>query len=204
MTTLEVDVIEDASRAQVLLDPTRLKLLEHLGEPSSATALAERIGLPRQRTNYHLRELEKQKLIECLDEKRRGSVVQRTYRRTGRAYAISSMVLGALGVDPDQFQDRFSSDYQIALAARVVRELARLQEGARRAEKKLPTMAAEVEVCFASPTTRAEFTEELTRTLAELVEKYHDDKAPGARRFRFYLGAYPKPKDTAVNPSIRN
>ena len=191
---IAVDVIADPKRAQVMLHSARLELLENLGEPSSAAALARQLGLPRQRVNYHLRELEGQKLIELVEERRKGSCVERVYRRTGHSYAISTAALGRLGTMPDDIRDRFSSAYQIALASLAVRDLGQLQTGAQAAGKKLPTFAMEVEVRFASADQRNEFAEELAANVADLVRKYHDDNARGGRKFRFYMGAYPRPK----------
>lgn len=191
-----IDVIADPRRAQVLLHKARVELLENLAEPASAAALARSLGQPRQRINYHLRELEGQRLIELVEEKRKGSVTERIYRRTGGSYAISSAALGGLGPRPADVQNRFSSAYQIAVASQVIRELAMLQVGANAAKKKLPTFALEVEVRFASADRRSDFAEELAAGVADLVRKYHDEKAPGGREFRFYLGAYPRPKGT--------
>ncbi|MGH3923523.1 MAG: winged helix-turn-helix domain-containing protein, partial [Pseudonocardiaceae bacterium] len=52
-----VAVIEDPAAAEVSLDPVRARLLAELAEPGSATMLAARLGLPRQKVNYHLRAL---------------------------------------------------------------------------------------------------------------------------------------------------
>lgn len=191
---IAVDVIEDPKRAQVLLDSTRLELLANLAEPSSAAALARRLDLPRQRVNYHLRELEGQELIALVEEKRKGSCVERIYQRTGQSYVISTAALGAIGTMPDDISDRFSSAYQIALASRAIRDLGKMQGGAMAAGKKLPTFALEVDVRFASADKRNEFAEEVAASIADLVRKYHDAKVPRGREFRFYLGAYPKPK----------
>ena len=195
--TLAVDVVREPQRAQVLLHPTRLRLLANLAMPDSAAGLARQLGLPRQRINYHLRELESQRLIELVEERRRGSVTERLYRRTGRAYALSPATLGPLALSPDDLQDTFSAAYLMALASRTLQELAELEEGARRARQKLPTFALETEVRFASPKDRAAFAEELACAVAELVEKYHDEGAAGGRRFRLQCGAYPRPKDTS-------
>ncbi len=189
-----VDVIEEPRRAQALLQEVRIQILEHLAEPGSAAALARRLDLPRQRVNYHLRELEAQRLVELVEERRKGTVVERIYRRTGQSYAISTAALGSLGSSPEDIQDRFSSAYQIALASRAIRELAVLKAGAEADKKKLPTFALEVDVRFASAETRSAFAEELAATVADLVRKYHDEKARGGRVFRFYLGSYPRPK----------
>ena len=195
--TSDVDVIVETSRARALLHENRIELLEKLDEPASAAALARRLNLPRQRVNYHLRELEAHKLIELVEEKRKGNVTERVYRRAGSSYAISSAALGDLGSDPDLLRDRFSSAYQIALASRAVRDLAQLRTGAKAARKRLPTFALEVDVRFASASRRNEFADELAVQVADLVRKYHDEKAPRGREFRFYLGSYPRPKQDA-------
>lgn len=193
--TVPIDVIEEPRRAHALLQDVRLDLLERLELPGSAAALSRQMNLPRQRINYHLKELEAQRLIELVEEKRRGNVVERIYRRTGRSYAISPSTLGRLGTDPADIEDRFSSAYQIALASRAIGELATLQTGAAAAKKKLPTFALEVIVRFATAARRNEFADELAAAVADLVRKYHDDAAPKGREFRFYVGAYPRPKD---------
>ncbi len=192
--TVAVDVIEEPQRAHALLQRGRIELLENLEQPASAAALARKLGQPRQRINYHLRELEAQRLVELVQEKRRGNVTERIYRRVGERYVISTAALGELGSTPEATQDRFSSDYQIALAAQAIREMATMKVKAEQANKKLPTFALQTEVRFASAEQRAEFADELATAIGRLVEKYHDAEAPGGRPFRFYLGAYPRPK----------
>ena len=54
---LDVAVIGDPAVAEVSLDPVRARLLGELTEPASATMLAARVGLSRQKVNYHLRAL---------------------------------------------------------------------------------------------------------------------------------------------------
>ena len=78
---IAVDVILDAERAQALLNPARLELLEHLQEPGSAASLARLLGQPRQRVNYHLRALEEHQLVELALERRQGSVVERSCKK---------------------------------------------------------------------------------------------------------------------------
>jgi len=52
---LEVEVIEDPAAATVALDPARSRLLAELAQPASAAMLAQRLGIARQKVNYHLR-----------------------------------------------------------------------------------------------------------------------------------------------------
>ncbi len=192
--TAAVEVVDDVRRARTLLHEGRLALLAALDEPASAATIAKRLGQPRQRVNYHLRELEEQRLLEIAEERRRGNCVERVYRRTGKAFAISPDALGALGSDPDDVRDRFSAAYQIALGSRIVREVGALQRAAHEAGKALPTFTLDTEVRFASPADRAAFADDLADTVARLVERYHDADAPGGRRFRVFAGAHSKPR----------
>lgn len=54
----DVEVIQDPAAAVAALDPVRARLLAELRAPGSAASLATRVGLSRQRVNYHLRQLE--------------------------------------------------------------------------------------------------------------------------------------------------
>jgi len=192
--TASVVVIDTAEQAQVLLQPARLQIMEQLSKPASAASLARDLGLPRQRLNYHLRELEEHRLVELVEERHRGSISERVYRRVGDRFAVSVAALGDLGSTPVAVQDRFSSAYQIALASRVIADVANLREGAAASGKRLPTLSLELDVRFASAEARSAFAQELAETMAALAKKYHDQRASGGRAFCVYLGAYPKPK----------
>jgi len=190
-TANALDLIQQPARAAALLHPLRLRLLENLRQPESASGLARRLRLPRQKVNYHLRELERARLVELVEERRKGNCIERVVRATARYYLINPAALGKLAADPAELQDRFSSAYLVAVAARAIGNLATLRERAERAGKRLATFTLETEIRFASAANRNAFTEELANELARLVAKYHDEKSSGGRRFQFLLGAYP-------------
>jgi DNA-binding transcriptional ArsR family regulator len=183
--------IDDNRRIAAVLDPLRLKILEGLREPDSAAGLARRFSIPRQKVNYHLRELEKLGLLEKVEERRKGNCTERIVRATARAYLISPEALGPLAADPDKIQDRFSSTYLVAVAARAIQELATLREQADQANKKLATFTLQTSIRFCSTAHRNEFAQELSNTIAKLTTKYHDEKSPGGRTFRVFTGIYP-------------
>ena len=71
---LDVTVIENAAAAEASLDPIRTRLLAELAsEAASATTLSKKVGLPRQKINYHLRTLERHGLIGLVQERRRAT-----------------------------------------------------------------------------------------------------------------------------------
>src|SRR3954453_3482465 len=120
---LEVAVIEDPAVAEISLDPVRVRLLAELTEPASATMLAARIGLARQKVNYHLRTLEQVGLVELVEERRKGNVTERVVRASAGSCVISPGALGAVAPDPERSPDRLSARWLVALAARLVRDV---------------------------------------------------------------------------------
>src|SRR5258707_70803 len=84
-----VTVIEDPAAAEASLDPIRARLLAELAEPGSASTLAARVGLTRQKANYHLRALERHGLVELVEERRKGNCTERGLQATAASYAVS-------------------------------------------------------------------------------------------------------------------
>lgn len=190
-TRSNLDFVHDVKRAAALLHPLRRRIIEQLDEPNSATGLARQLSLPRQKVNYHLRELEREGFVELVEERKKGNCVERVVRATARTYLLDPALLGAIGADPSRVQDHFSSTYLVAVLARALRELALVRERAEKAGKRLATLSLESEIAFASPEARTSFAEELTGEFTRLVAKYHDENASGARHFQFVIGAYP-------------
>jgi len=186
-------VVQQAGPAGSLLDPTRLRILRALEQPDSAAGLARRLGVPRQKLNYHLRLLEHDGLVELVEERKKRNCTERVMRAVARSWLISPAVLGALAVDPERIEDRASSAYLVASAARAITEVSTARTGAERAGKKLPTLTLHADVRFATPRDQAAFAAELTRVVSALIEKFHDDHAPHGRTFRVLAGAWPAP-----------
>jgi len=196
LVMVDLRVIDDPASAGVALDPMRSRLLSELRTPASAATLAGRMGLPRQKVNYHLRTLEQHGLIRVDSKRRWGGLTERRLVATASAYVVSPGALGPVAADPARGMDRLSASYLIALAARVVREVGRLLRRSEELDKRLATLSIDTEVRFRSAEDRAAFSRELTGAVAALVSRYHDESSPGGRRHRLMIGAYPKPEET--------
>ncbi|QQQ77005.1 helix-turn-helix transcriptional regulator [Saccharothrix sp. 6-C] len=193
---LDVAVIEDPATAEVSLDPVRARLLAELAEPNSATTLAAKVGLPRQKVNYHLRTLEQHGLVELAEERRKGNMTERVMRATAASYVISPTALAAVQPDPERAPDRLSARWLLAVAARLVRDVGNLLTGAAKADKKVATFALDGEIRFATAADRAAFAEELASAVTALVAQYHDEAAPGGRAHRVVVAVHPSiPKE---------
>ncbi|MFG1682372.1 ArsR/SmtB family transcription factor [Nonomuraea sp. NPDC049269] len=187
----EVAVIEDPAAAEVSLDPVRARLLAELAEPGSATMLAAKVGLARQKVNYHLRALERHGLVELVEERRKGNCTERVMQASAASYVISPTALSAVEPDPSRAPDQLSARWLLAVAARLVRDVGALITAAAKARKRVATFAIDGEVRFASAADRAAFAEELSGMVASLVSKYHDEQADDGRPHRLIIAIHP-------------
>ncbi len=190
---LGIQVIDDPAAATVAMEPTRSRLLSELAEPASAATLATRVGLSRQKVNYHLNALEGHGLVRLAQERKWGGLTERLLVASASSYVVSPSAMGRVAVDPNREPDRLSASYLIALGARLVREVGDLVRRAKEAGKRLATLSIDTEVRFRSPSDRAAFSSELTEAITKLVSKYHDASAPGGRAHRLLVMAHPLP-----------
>jgi DNA-binding transcriptional ArsR family regulator len=193
---LEVEVIDDPAAAAAALDPVRTRLLAELAEPASAAALASRLGIARQKINYHLRALESHGLVKMAGKRRWGGLTERLLVATAASYVVSPTALGPIATDPAGHffnADRLSARYLIALAARIVREVSDLARRATEIEKRLPTLSIETVVRFKSAADRAAFSNELANAVTQLVARYHDASSATGRDHRLVIVGHPLP-----------
>jgi DNA-binding transcriptional ArsR family regulator len=201
ISMLDIEVIDRPSAATAALEPTRSRLLSELREPASAATLATRLGLKRQRINYHLRTLEEHGLVEVAATRTWGGLTERLMVASANAYVVSPKALGPVAADPARSKDRLAASYLIALGARIVREVGDLWRRARQADKHLATLSIDTEIRFALPADRAAFTHELTQAVTELASRYHNQAAPGGRLHRLVVVSYPVPRSTTGKES---
>jgi DNA-binding transcriptional ArsR family regulator len=172
----------------------RARLLSELVEPASAASLAARVGIPRQKVNYHLRALEAHGLVVLAAQRRHGGITERVLQATAASYVVSPGALSEAAVDPESAADRLSARYLVAVAGRAVREVGSLARRATAAGKRLPTMSIDTEIRFRNAAERAAFADDLTAAIIDLAARYHHDDG---RPHRLVVAAYPKPKEPA-------
>lgn len=183
----ELAIVGSAEQASAMLDAVRLRLLGELADPGSASGLARRLGLPRQRVNYHLRELERVGLVEFVEERRKGNCTERIVRATARSYLIDPAVLGPLGADSSGVEGRAGFAHLMAVAARTIREAAAGLVRAGGAGSAMAATSVEAEVRLATDGDRAAFAEDVANAVAQVVREYQD---AGGGRYRVVVGGY--------------
>lgn len=190
MKAAAIQVIQRLDQAAALLVPVRVRLVRELAEPASATALAKRLKLTRQRVNYHLRALEKVKLVRLVKVERRGNCNERIMQATARSYVVSPLALAEMGGDSEVVQDQFSWAFAMNVAMRTLRDLSELRRRADKARKKLATFTMDVGLRFPSPGHLAQFVDELRAAIGTVAVRFGSgsEKDP---LFHLTVGTYP-------------
>ena len=189
----DVSVIEEPAAVAAALDPIRSRILAALHEPASAANLATRIGLSRQKVNYHLKTLEAHGLVRLAEQRAWGGITERMMEATASTMVISPASLQPTVIDPSRSSDHHCARYLISLAARTVTEMGRLVRRSGATGKRLPTFSIDTEIGFASAADRAAFAADLGTAVIELAARYHHDDG---RAHRLVVTAYPRPEDT--------
>ena len=113
-------------------------------------------------------------------------LTERLLVATAASYVVSPAALGAAASDPERAADRLSARYLIAVAARIVREVAALA----RKDERLATLAIDTEIGFRSADERAAFARDLAGAVTALAQRYHDESG---LPHRVVVAAHPKP-----------
>lgn len=190
-----VAVVSRRESAAALVHPVRRRVLEALKAPGSATTVAASLALPRQVVNYHVRALEKAGLVEEVERIQRRGLEERIVRATAAYYLVAPDALSgkaAPASDGRDVTDRFSASYQVAMAARTIREVAALGALATKAGTRLSTMSIDSEVTFATPAAREAFAHDLLAAVTDVIARHHSPAAKGAHTYRVFAGAHPR------------
>lgn len=183
----DVAVLEDPASAATALDPVRSAILDELAAaPASASGLAAKLGLGRQKANYHLSLLEQRGLVVEVGRRRHGGIVERILGLAANGFVVSPAAFGRAGARPEAVADRLSASYLLALAARVIREIGP-------SSKRVPTLAIDVDLRFGSAAERAAFADDAAAAIRALAARYHDEGRAGGRWYRLVLLAHPRP-----------
>ena len=203
-------LLDRAPSAAAILHPLRRRILEALEQPDSAAGVARRLRLPRQRLNYHVRELARAGLLRRAGRRRKRNMIEQCYVATARGYALSPELLGRLGADPRRVEDTFSAAYLLALAAQVQAELGRASREAAAQGKRLTTLSLDSEFRFESAEQRARFARALEAAVVDVIGQYaspakcEDGNAGPGRPYRLVLGCYPVPPRDATAEHAAN
>ena len=200
----QVEVVRGRERAEVLMQPLRLRILAAARRPGSAAELARRLDLTPQKVNYHVKRLAGHGFLRRVEERRAGNVVETVYAATADRYVLASSLLGDLGPDAEESPGGTAAHW-LSVQARAETELAAVMEAGSAPDTS--TLVLDTELRFESAEQRALFARAVKELFGALVSKYTSpyeapDGGPAAGRpYRLLLGCYPVPGPGAEPPA---
>jgi len=186
---MAVHVVSDLDALQVLLHPLRIDILEALRTPASAASVARELGLPRQKVNYHLKELERAGLVREVEARRNGNFIETLYQAVARTFIVSPEAAWSDPARADALRHQHALERLVEAGARLQRDAVALLDRAAFDGEEIASACVEADVHFADEADRAAFIDEYFAMLRELCDKY------GARRglpYRVVVAAHPK------------
>lgn len=194
----DVETITDGSRAAALVQhPLRPRILSLAREPASATQIAASLGEPRQKINYHVRQLHRAGLLRPAGRRKRRNMVEQRFVATARTYVLAPQLIGPLAAEAAEVADALSAAYLVALASQTQAELTSAIEAASAQGKRIATLSLNAEVRFESGEQREDFARALRTALTEVIAEHsspatnRDGSAGSGRPFRLVVGCYP-------------
>jgi len=188
-------LVRDAGRLNALAHPMRVQILEALREPASAATVARSIGQPRQKVNYHLKELESAGLIELVGERRVGNFVESLYRAVARTFLVSPEIAWANDRRSETLRSQHSLGTLVLLGERLQRDAATLLDRAAFDGEEIASASVVAEARFASETERERFMDEYLTATRELLDRYGKNQGTA---YRVVLATYPETERPGV------
>jgi DNA-binding transcriptional ArsR family regulator len=180
-----VAIVSDPEKARHLLDPLRVRILELARDPASASDLAGRMDLGRQRLNYHVKQLVAAGLLEPAGSRVRRGLEERFYRASALSYVIAPQATGAMAPPESAAGDL------VALSSLVLADLAWFQQ---HPDGRRSPGAVQAMVRLGTAAQRKAFLQALQEAVDRLAETHGSKGAGAGLAYRVVVAASPKPE----------
>lgn len=94
----DVFPVDDLETLNLIMDGTRLEIVECCSEPISATELAEEMGVPRTRLYHHLNLLTDAGVLKVVERVEKGPMTERRYQVAAKEFRPSKKLLASTDV----------------------------------------------------------------------------------------------------------
>ena len=191
----DVHVIESLQALRALSDPLRLRIIEALeSEPLTSTQIARRLDQKPNKLHYHMMELEKNGLIEAVETRQKGNLIERYYRPVATMFRVSSSLFES-GSGPEALAALYQ---QVVTAFDVTASdlKAAIQNGSFTEKEAAESLRVLVRWRLSPQDARA-FRQRLKDLLAEFSQKssHGGNAIPGALSLLFYSHGSGKARD---------
>ncbi|WP_084429921.1 ArsR/SmtB family transcription factor [Kibdelosporangium aridum] len=184
--------VTSTEAVQAMAHPMRLRILAALREPGSAAGVARELGEPRQKVNYHVKELERVGLAHRVGERRAGNLVESLYQATAATYVVSPRLAWVDRPRIEALAEQVALENLVAVGERLQQAAALLLDRAAFDGEKIASAAVEAEVRLADAAQRTAFLKEYMSAVGPILKKYGDSQGDP---YRVVLAVHPDPKE---------
>jgi DNA-binding transcriptional ArsR family regulator len=183
--------VSNPAAVEALTHPIRRKVLAELRAPKSAASVARELGLPRQKVNYHLKELARAKLVRTAGERAKGHLTEKLYEAVAGTFILSPRVAWEDEARDKAMRDQVSLKRLVSMGEQLQQDAIGLLDRAAFDGEEIPSASVEASICFADEAARSSFMEEYLQVLGPLLSKYGAREGHG---FHVALAVYPDPE----------
>jgi len=185
--------ISEPRAVEALTHPIRRQVLSELRAPNTAASIARAIGQPRQKVNYHLKELARAKLVRSAGQRLNGHLIEKLYEAVAGTFVVSPRMAWDDEKRDKALRDQISLERLVGLGEQLQQDANGLLDRAAFDDEEIPSASVEAEIRFSNEEDRAGFMEAYLKALGPLLEKYG---ARDGREFRVALAVYPNPEES--------
>lgn len=193
--------IADPAAVEALTHPIRRQILAELRTPNSAAAVARALGEPRQKVNYHVKELARTALIRPAGERRKGHLIEKLFESVAGSFVVSPRLAWDEAVQARALEDQISLSRLIDLGEQLQEDACALLDRASYDDEEIPSASVEAEISFADESNRSAFMTDYLEALGPLLAKHG---ARAGQTFRVALAVYPDPAGDAKGDGERD
>ncbi|MFZ5965624.1 MAG: helix-turn-helix domain-containing protein [Bacillota bacterium] len=169
----DVLVLRELEQIKAISHPYRIEIIECFEEDQPATAkqIADKLGEPHAKINYHIKTLQKVGIIELVDEKVKSGIIEKYYLPSAKMFVIDKSIMnsGEKGV-----MDSLNQAY-ISIFENITKEFYKAVEQSN--VKEYPKGMLYYNDYYLT----VDEAEELKQKLAEVIETYCKDKKDKTR-----------------------
>ncbi len=169
----DVLVLRELAQIKAISHPYRIEILECFEEDQAATAkqIADRLGEPHAKINYHIKTLQKVEILELVDERVKSGIIEKYYLPAARTFVIDKSIMNS----GDKGVIESLNQASMSIFENITNDFYKALENAN--EKEHPKQMLHFNDYYLT----VEETEEFKKRLSETIENFVKDKKDKTR-----------------------
>ena len=170
----DIFVLRELEQIKAISHPYRIEILECFEEEQPATAkqIADKMGEPHAKINYHIKTLQKVGILDLVDERVKSGIIEKYYLPSAKTFVIDKSIMNS----GDKGVIESLNQASISIFENITKDFYKAVENAN--EKEHPKQMLHYNDYYLT----IEETEELKHKLAETIEAYIKNKKDKSRQ----------------------